>query len=72
MGTALGVLLLAVGAVLAFAVDATVTNVDLFLVGSILMLVGAACIAMSMMRWSPRRRTAYVPYETSQRVRETV
>lgn len=58
MTTALGVLLLAAGAVLAFAVDAALPGVDAFLVGGLLMLFGATAVAMSMMRWTPRRRVA--------------
>jgi hypothetical protein len=64
MTTAVGVFLLALGAVLAFAVDATVPGIDVFLVGAILMLLGATGVALSMMRWTPRRRvhmTAYSP-----------
>ena len=63
MATAIGVFLLALGAVLAFAVDAAVPGVDLFLVGAILMLFGVAALALSMTRWTPRRRVsvAYSP-----------
>ena len=63
MTTALGVFLIAVGAVLSFAVDATVPGVDVFLVGGVLMLLGATGVALSMMRWTPRRRgtAAYRP-----------
>ncbi|BEP12987.1 hypothetical protein acdb102_12980 [Acidothermaceae bacterium B102] len=71
MTTALGVFLVAVGAVLAFAVDATVPGIDLLLVGGILMLLGATGVALSMMRWTPRRRVA-VTYGPRPVVRRTV
>ena len=72
MTTALGVFLIAVGAVLAFAVDASVPGIDVFLVGGLLMLLGATGVAMSMMRWTPRRRVSVAPYRPSPVVRRTV
>jgi hypothetical protein len=49
MGIGVGVLLLAVGAILAFAVDPTVVEgVDLDTVGIILMAVGGLAILLSL------------------------
>lgn len=72
MATGLGVFLTALGAVLAFAVKASIAHVDLFLVGAILMLVGATIVAMSMMHWTPRRRPTPVAYAPRERVHQNV
>ncbi|MDX6255986.1 MAG: hypothetical protein QOJ11_2320 [Frankiales bacterium] len=56
MGIGVSVFLIAVGAVLAFAVNAAVPNVDLVLVGVILMVAGAIGLLMSLAVWGPRRR----------------
>jgi hypothetical protein len=69
MGLGVGILLAAVGAVLAFAVSATVSGVNIHAVGWILLIVGIAGILLSMIFWSSwagpgyftqRRRTTYV------------
>jgi len=69
MGLGIGFLLAAVGAVLAFAVSATVSGVNIHAVGWILLIVGIVGIALSMIFWSSwagpgywsgRRRTTYV------------
>lgn len=68
MGLGVGVLLAAVGAVLAFAVNATVSGVNIHAVGWILLIVGIVGVALSMIFWSSwagpgyftRRRTTYV------------
>lgn len=52
MGIGVGLFLLAVGAVLAFAVTAEVQGVDLQTVGWILMALGAAGILLSLAFWS--------------------
>ncbi|MDX6211893.1 MAG: hypothetical protein QOF82_980 [Frankiales bacterium] len=61
MGIGISVFLLAVGAVLAFAVDAVVPNVDLVTVGVICMAAGALGLLMFLTIWGPRRR-AVGPY----------
>lgn len=49
MGIGVGVLLLAIGAILAFAVDPTIVEgIDLDTVGIILMAVGALAILLSL------------------------
>ncbi|TMM16261.1 MAG: hypothetical protein E6F98_01130 [Actinobacteria bacterium] len=52
MGLGVGILLAAVGAVLAFAVSATVSGVNIHTVGWILLIVGIAGIVLSMIFWS--------------------
>lgn len=56
MGIGISVFLLAVGAVLAFAVHAVVPNVDLVMVGVVLMVAGVIGLLMSLTIWGPRRR----------------
>ena len=68
MGLGVGIFLIAVGAILTFAVDATTDAVDLDVVGWILMGVGLASVLLSLLFWSSwagpgywsRRRTTYV------------
>ena len=70
MGLGVGLILSAVGAVLAFAVNATVSGVDIHTIGWILLIVGIIGIVLSMIFWSSwagpgywsngRRRTTYV------------
>jgi len=68
MGLGVGLILAAVGAVLAFAVNATVSGVNIHTVGWILLIVGIVGILLSLVFWSSwagpgyysRRRTAYV------------
>jgi hypothetical protein len=55
MGIGAGILLIVVGAILTFAVDATVTGINLDVVGWILMLAGAAGLAI-FVYFSQRRR----------------
>jgi hypothetical protein len=52
MGIGISVFLLAVGAILTFAVDVTTNGVNLDTVGIILMVVGALGLLMSMLFWS--------------------
>jgi hypothetical protein len=60
MGIGVSVFLLAIGAILAFAVDLSVSGLDLATVGVILMIVGAIGLVTSMLifgRDSVGRRT---------------
>jgi uncharacterized protein DUF6458 len=64
VGISVSVFLIAVGAILAFAVTATVSGVDLVAVGWILMVVGALGLVLSIIFWgtwggvgATRRRT---------------
>jgi Domain of unknown function (DUF6458) len=73
MGAVVSLILIAVGAILAFAVTAQASGVDLDTVGVILMIVGAVGLVLSLVFWSSlggygiaRRDTTYVredPYD---------
>jgi hypothetical protein len=53
MGLGVGIFLIAVGAVLAFAIHITTSGaVDLHTIGWILMIVGAVGVLLSMVFWS--------------------
>jgi uncharacterized protein DUF6458 len=56
MGLPAGIVLTAIGAVLAFAVHATVSGIDIRAVGWILMIVGVAGILLDLVMFAPRRR----------------
>jgi len=68
MGLGVSIFLIAVGAILAFAVSADVSGIDINTIGWILLIVGIAGALLSMIFWSSwggpgywgRRRTAYV------------
>jgi Domain of unknown function (DUF6458) len=68
VGLGVGIFLIAVGAILAFAVHVTTNGVNVHTVGWILMAVGFAGILLSLVFWSSwagpgywsRRRTTYV------------
>ena len=64
MGLGVGIFLTAIGAILAFAVNAEVSGVNIHTIGWILMIVGIAGVVLSMIFWSSwggpggvRRRT---------------
>ena len=52
MGIGVSLILIAVGAILVWAVEATVSGVDLTAIGWILLIVGAAGAILSMIFWS--------------------
>lgn len=52
MGISVSLVLIAVGAVLTWAVTATTSGIDLGTVGVILMIVGAAGLVLSLIFWS--------------------
>ncbi len=52
MGISLSILLVAVGAILTWAVSAEVSGIDITAVGVILMIVGAVGLVVSMIFWS--------------------
>jgi Domain of unknown function (DUF6458) len=68
MGIGVGIFLVAVGAILAFAVNATSSAVNVDAVGWILIVVGLVAVLLSLIFWSTwagpgywsRRRTTYV------------
>jgi Domain of unknown function (DUF6458) len=55
MGIAVSLFLLAVGAILTFATDVTVSGLNLDTVGLILMLVGAVSFVLTLIVWGSRR-----------------
>ncbi len=63
MGTGVSIFLLAVGAILAFAVDVTTKGVNLDTVGVILMVVGGLGLLFSLLFWS-----SFSPYRRQERV----
>jgi beta-lactamase regulating signal transducer with metallopeptidase domain len=54
LGTSL--FLIAVGAILTFAVNATVSGIDIATVGVILMVIGVIGLLISLLYLAPRRR----------------
>lgn len=62
MTTGASIFLIAVGAILAFAITKTVNGVDLVMVGWILMGVGALGLLLSILFWS-----SYSPYGSARR-----
>jgi hypothetical protein len=69
MGLGVGIFLTALGAILAFAVSADVSGVNIHTVGWILMVVGIGGVVLSLIFWSSwagpgyfagRRRATYV------------
>ena len=69
MGVGVSILLIAAGAILTWAVNATVSGLEIQTVGVILLIVGIVGLVMSMIFWSSwggfagggtRRRTTYV------------
>lgn len=72
MGAVVSLILIAVGAILAFAVTAEASGIDLDTVGVILMIVGSLGLVLSLIFWSTlggygiARRETYVredPYD---------
>jgi UPF0716 family protein affecting phage T7 exclusion len=57
MGIGASVFLIAVGAILAFAVNATVSGLDIAVVGYILMIAGFLGLALTLFIFGPRSRT---------------
>ena len=67
MGIGVGLLLIAVGAILAFAVNAEIQGLEVEVVGWILMIVGFVGILLDLLLWQSwrrgYRRAAYVEGE---------
>jgi hypothetical protein len=60
MGIGVSVFIIAVGAILTFAVERSVEGVDINTVGVILMIVGAVGLLWTAMIWGPRTRRTIV------------
>jgi Domain of unknown function (DUF6458) len=56
MGIGASIFLIAVGAILAFALEYEVQGVDISVVGWILMVVGGLGLIVTLVIWAPRRR----------------
>lgn len=67
MGIGISVFLLAVGAILTFAVEVSAEGVNLDTVGVILMVVGAIGLLFSMLFWS-----SFAPYGSGREERTVV
>lgn len=52
MGIGVSIFLIAIGAILAFAVDVATNGIDLNMVGVILMIVGGIGLLLSLIFWS--------------------
>jgi hypothetical protein len=63
MGIGASIFLLALGAILAFAVDFHVSGLDINVIGYILMLAGVLGLVLTLAVWGPRRRRAAVVQE---------
>ncbi len=57
MGIGGSIFLLAVGAILAFAVNADISGIDINVVGYVLMLAGLIGLIVTLWYWNSRRRT---------------
>lgn len=56
MGIGTGILLIVLGAILAFAVTVELTWIDLEVAGVVLMLAGGGVLFLTLYFWSARRR----------------
>ncbi|MBX6370947.1 MAG: hypothetical protein IRZ02_01645 [Acidothermus sp.] len=73
MGIGAAIFLIAVGAILTFAVHASVSGVSLQTIGIILMVVGAIGLLVVLTVFTPRRRTRVIesgPVSTRERIIE--
>ncbi|HET6484734.1 MAG TPA: DUF6458 family protein [Actinoplanes sp.] len=57
MGIGGSIFLLALGAILAFAVDAHISGIDITIIGWILMAAGLIGLIITLWFWNSRRRT---------------
>jgi hypothetical protein len=64
MGIGFSIFLLALGAILAFAVNATVAGLDIHIVGWILMAAGVIGLILTMVVLAPRRRRTLIQTQT--------
>ncbi len=70
MGIGASIFLIAVGAILAFAVNYDLAGVDIAVVGWILMIAGLIGLIMTAFIWGPRRREPGADYVEERRVRD--
>ena len=65
MGIGFSIFLIAVGAILVFAVNATVAGLDISIVGWILMGAGVVGLIVSLVIFAPRRRRTVTDTRTA-------
>jgi Domain of unknown function (DUF6458) len=65
MGIGFSIFLLALGAILVFAVNATVAGLDISIVGWILMVAGVIGLILTMVVRTPRRRRTVTETSTT-------
>lgn len=70
MGIGGSIFLIALGAILAFAVEWNVSGLDLNVVGWVLMIAGLAGLALTMWFWQSRRRAVVAPVQQTEVVEE--
>ena len=72
MGIGASIFLIAIGAILAFAVNYDLAGLDIAVVGWILMIVGLIGLIMTAFIWGPRRRepAAGADYVEERRIRD--
>ena len=70
MGIGVSVFLIALGAILAFAVNADISGLDINVVGFILMIAGVIGLITTLLIFAPRRRGADVYEERVVRDRD--
>lgn len=58
MGIGVSIFLLAIGAILTFAVDAEVSGLDVSMIGLILMIAGGVGLLLTLMVFGPRDRAS--------------
>ena len=63
MGVGASIFLVALGAILAFAVEYDISGLDIAVVGWILMIVGVLGLVFTLLIWGPRRRSGGVVEE---------
>jgi membrane protein implicated in regulation of membrane protease activity len=69
MGIGGSIFLIALGAILAFAVNAHISGLDINVVGYVLMLAGLVGLLITLWYWNSRRRSTVVSQSQSRPVR---
>jgi hypothetical protein len=64
MGIGASIFLIAVGAILTFALERDISGLDVDVIGIILMLAGALGLFMFMVVWGPQARRRTLPQPT--------
>ena len=68
MGIGGSIFLIALGAILAFAVNAHISGIDINVVGYVLMLAGLVGLLITLWYWNSRRRSSVVSQSQSRPV----